>query len=138
MTDTSLSAPGVPAVKSRSLTGLAWLRLKRNRAAVVSAFLLAAITLFCVVGPWISPHRYDQQFRSFVGVPPSLEPRPAAEVLESAMQRVAGQARAATARCYFSPGVTSHAPAAASMASMPVRSVGLMTGANSGEWFDGS
>lgn len=93
MTDASLSATAVPAVKSRSLTGLAWLRLKRNRAAVVSAFLFAAITLFCVVGPWVSPHRYDQQFRSFVGVPPSLEPRPAADVLESAMQRVAGQAR---------------------------------------------
>jgi oligopeptide transport system permease protein len=80
-------------MKSRSLAALAWLRLKRNRAAVVSAFVLVAITLFCVAGPWLASHRYDQQFRSFVGVRPSLEPRPATDVLESAMQRAAAQAR---------------------------------------------
>lgn len=39
-----------------------------------------------------------------------------------------------TARAYRVPlGAVSQAPAAASMASMPMRSVGLMTGANSGE-----
>jgi hypothetical protein len=39
---------------------------------------------------------------------------------------------------YFALVTVSQALAAASIASMPVRSVGVITGANSGEWFDGS
>lgn len=89
MTEATITAP----IRSRSLTGLAWLRLKRNRAAVVSAVVFVAVALFCIVGPYVSPHRYDQQFRSFTGVPPSLAPRPAADVLEGAMRRAADQAR---------------------------------------------
>ena len=53
---------------------------------MVSTIVFSVIAVFCILGPLVSPHRYDQQFRSFVGVPPSLEPRPAVNVLEAAMQ----------------------------------------------------
>ncbi|MBX3536128.1 MAG: ABC transporter permease subunit [Chelatococcus sp.] len=94
MSDAALTPAGAPAVKpGRSLAALALLRLRRNRAAVVSFIVLVAITLFCIVGPWLSPHAYDQVYRSYVGVPPSLTPRPAQDTLEDAMRGALDRAR---------------------------------------------
>ena len=42
--------------KGSSLWVDAWHRLQRNRLAVVSFFLFIAIVLFCVIGPFFSPH----------------------------------------------------------------------------------
>jgi len=39
----------------------AWYRLRRNRLALISLFIFAAITLFCVVGPFFSPWDSEQQ-----------------------------------------------------------------------------
>ncbi|MEM7781108.1 MAG: ABC transporter permease [Pseudomonadota bacterium] len=42
--------------KGSSLWVDAWHRLQRNRLAMVSFFLFIAIVLFCVIGPFFSPH----------------------------------------------------------------------------------
>ena len=47
------------AEKGRSLWSDALLRLRRNRAAITAGFLLAAMTVLVVAGPWFSPYEYD-------------------------------------------------------------------------------
>jgi oligopeptide transport system permease protein len=47
--------------RGSSLWNDAWARLRRNRLAMVSLFLFLAITLFCVVGPWLVPHDGETQ-----------------------------------------------------------------------------
>jgi oligopeptide transport system permease protein len=39
----------------------AWRRMRRNRLALISLFIFIAITLFCVVGPVVSPWDSEQQ-----------------------------------------------------------------------------
>jgi oligopeptide transport system permease protein len=39
----------------------AWYRLRRNRLALISLFIFLAITLFCIVGPFLSPWDSQQQ-----------------------------------------------------------------------------
>ncbi len=46
-------------VEGLSLWGDAWRRLCRNRAAVVSLWVLVGIVVFSVVGPWLLPWRFD-------------------------------------------------------------------------------
>ena len=87
-------ALGRAPVKGRSLWGDAWLRLKANRAAMASLLILALITLACIVGPWLSPHGFDQVYRDYVKVPASLEPYPKAEAVEPALERALRRARA--------------------------------------------
>jgi len=87
-------ALGKAPVKGRSLWGDAWLRLKANRAAMASLLILALITLACIVGPWLSPHGFDQVYRDYVKVPASLEPYPSAEAIEPALDRALRRARA--------------------------------------------
>jgi len=52
-----------------SLWSDAWQRLRRNRLAVAGGLLLALLALACVVGPWISPHPYDQPSGPNFGAP---------------------------------------------------------------------
>ncbi len=47
------------AIKGRSLWADAWRRLLRNRAAVVSAVLLALIAIACFGARWFSPYPID-------------------------------------------------------------------------------
>ena len=47
--------------RGSSLWRDAWHRLKRNRLAMISLFVFIAITLFCIVGPFISPWNSEQQ-----------------------------------------------------------------------------
>jgi oligopeptide transport system permease protein len=56
--DRPFSAPP-DAIKGRSLWADARRRLLRNRAAVVSAIVLALITIACFAAPWISPYPID-------------------------------------------------------------------------------
>ncbi len=48
------------APKGRSLTQDAFRRLRGNKAAVVSIFVLAALVLFAFVGPYLLPWAYDK------------------------------------------------------------------------------
>ncbi len=62
-------------------------RLRRNRAALASALLLVLIALVCLAGPLVSAHGYDQVYRSFVKVPPSLQPYPREADIEENLRR---------------------------------------------------
>ncbi|MDQ0475411.1 ABC transporter permease subunit [Labrys wisconsinensis] len=81
------------ATRSRSLLQLAALRLRRNLAAMVSLVVFAAVVLICVLGPLVTPHRYDQIFQSYVMVPPSLAPYPKEATLKTVMAQAVERAR---------------------------------------------
>src|SRR5882724_1043308 len=67
-----------PIVAGRSLWRDAWLRLRGNKAAVVSAVYLVLMTLACIVGPNLTGHEFSTIYPDYVRVPPSLSsyPRP--------------------------------------------------------------
>ncbi len=79
--------------RGRSLTALAMRRLMHNRAAVVSLVVLAAVTLMCFIGPFVTPHTYGQIFDSYVRTPPSLQAYPLTDTLHTVMQSAADHAR---------------------------------------------
>lgn len=60
-------------VKGRSLWNTAWLRLKRNKAAVFSAWGLLLIVTLAIFGPALSPHSYDQVYWDQLQAPPNFE-----------------------------------------------------------------
>ncbi len=94
MTDTSLTHGLAPdEITGRSLTQLAMLRFKRNKAAMAGCVMLVLIALFSFAGPLFVPHTYDQVFASYVTVPPSLSPRPDPESLQEVAEGVAKRAR---------------------------------------------
>lgn len=51
----------------------AWRRLKKNKIAMVSMFVIIAAILFAFVGPLFRSYGYDQQLRGFENVRPCLE-----------------------------------------------------------------
>jgi oligopeptide transport system permease protein len=67
----SMSAE-LPEVEGRSLWVDAWRRLRRNRAALVSAVLLAVIALLVGFAPWLSPYAFDAVNWDLISAPPSL------------------------------------------------------------------
>ena len=68
----SIAVASSEEFKGRSLWSDAWHRLLRNRAAVVSAVLLALIALACVLVPLLSPIAYDDVFWDSVSAPPDF------------------------------------------------------------------
>jgi oligopeptide transport system permease protein len=71
-----LSTPTAAPVEEfpgRSLWSDAWRVLRRNRAAVVSAGVIAGMALLVIVGPWLSPYSYDFTDWSNLAIAPSLE-----------------------------------------------------------------
>src|SRR5688572_24706950 len=61
-------------VEGRSLWQDAWRRLIKNRAAVASMFILAAIALACLVIPYVLPWSYDAiDWDHVEAMPPNLE-----------------------------------------------------------------
>lgn len=86
---TSVDLPAEPSVShaGRSLWADAFARLRANKAAMVSFILLGIIAVVCIVGPWLSPHNYDQTYQAYVKIPPSLEPYPRDQDLEEELQR---------------------------------------------------
>ncbi len=70
-TEPLLQAAAAPA--GRSPWADARARFGRNRAAVVSAWLLAFIALACLVGPWLLPHEFDSTDWEAMKQPPSLQ-----------------------------------------------------------------
>jgi oligopeptide transport system permease protein len=63
------------ATPGRSLWAEAWLRMGSNRAALISAVLLAVIALASLAAPWISPHDFDALDFDRVAIAPDWESR---------------------------------------------------------------
>jgi oligopeptide transport system permease protein len=61
------------APKGRSLTQDAFRRLKRNKAAVVSIFIIVAIVLFAFIGPYFAPWAYDKVDWTAIRKPPDFD-----------------------------------------------------------------
>lgn len=80
-------------VRGRSLGQLAWLRFRRNRAAMAGCLMLLLIGLFSFGGPLLMTHTYDEVFPSYVGIAPSLSPRPDPKTLEDVAATAAKRAR---------------------------------------------
>ena len=78
--------PLTPAAKGRSLWTDAWNRLKANRAAMVSIWYLAFMTLICIAGPWFTPHAFTTIYQDYTRVPPSLSAYPMPDAVELAVK----------------------------------------------------
>jgi oligopeptide transport system permease protein len=61
------------AVQGRSLWDDAFARLKRNRAAMASIFLLVLLTLLAFLGPLFWPHSFDEIYRDRVAIAPTFD-----------------------------------------------------------------
>ena len=61
-------ALGLPPVRARS--GVR--RLRQNRTAVAAAAVIAALALFAIFGPWLSPYAYDALDWQHLAVAPGL------------------------------------------------------------------
>src|SRR5215212_1225170 len=59
-------------IRGRSLWQDAWLRLHMNKAAIVSMAILVILAVAIVIGPWLSPYRFDQLDWQRTWAPPSL------------------------------------------------------------------
>lgn len=57
--------------EGRSLWLEAYLRLRKNKVAMVSLCIIVVICLIGILAPWISPYPFDQQFLDQVLNPPS-------------------------------------------------------------------
>ncbi len=70
-TPTAAAAEAVHADdKGSSLYQDAWLRLRKNRLAILGAIVLAIVALACVVGPWLIPYGYEEQNLELHASPP--------------------------------------------------------------------
>ncbi len=76
----------------RSLWLDAWIRLKANRAAIVSAVWLAFIGLICLIGPSFTNHEFTTQYSSYVRVPPSFDAYPKADKLDQEIKEIVARA----------------------------------------------
>lgn len=94
MSDATIPA-AAPAegAQGRSLSSIALMRLRRNKAAMASLLVLVIVAVVCVFGPFVYPHRYDEIFPSYVGVPPSLEPYPKEDTLKAVMDNAVARGR---------------------------------------------
>ncbi len=81
------------SVQGRSLWQDAWLRLRKNKAAVTSAVVLVILALAGIFGPMISPHPYEKIYPQFVRVAPSLEAYPRADTIMPGLDRELARAR---------------------------------------------
>ena len=87
------SALSIDAPKGRSLWVDAIARLRANTAATASIFMLLVIAIACIVGPWLSPHAYDEVYQSYVKTRPSLTPYPSEAQVEADLNRALRRAR---------------------------------------------
>lgn len=84
---------GNGTVAGRSLWQDAWIRLRRNRAAVASAVVLIVLTLVGIFGPMVSPHPYEKIYPQFVRVSPSFEAYPRADTILPGLEQEMARAR---------------------------------------------
>ncbi|MEM6763085.1 MAG: ABC transporter permease, partial [Pseudomonadota bacterium] len=80
-------------MKGRSLWATAWLRLRRNRAAMVSLCVLGIYVVLGAFGPMLWPHNYATVYPNYVRVPASLEPYPREEAIVPGAERALRRAR---------------------------------------------
>jgi oligopeptide transport system permease protein len=80
-------------VRGNSLWSSAWVRLKAHRASMVSLWYLMAMTVACIIGPWLLPHSYSTLFTDFTRQPPSLSAYPNERTLEPAIVDALRKAR---------------------------------------------
>lgn len=96
MSNTTLEQAAIPQehpAAGRSLGQDAWLRLRRNRAAVASAIVLLLLALAGIVGPWIHAHPYDRIYPQYVRAPASLEAYPKEDAIVPAFESALARAR---------------------------------------------
>ena len=93
MTDTTLAPSPAPVAAGRSLGQDAWIRLRRNRAAVASAVVLFLLAFAGIVGPWLHAHPYDRIYPQYVRAPASLEAYPREDEIVPAYERAVARAR---------------------------------------------
>lgn len=118
MTDQIAATRDYRAVAGRSLGQDAWIRLKRNRAAVASAIVLLLIAMAGIVGPWIHTHPYDRIYPQYVRAPASLEAYPKEEAIIPAFESVLARARVSIGHIDVS-GSTARAPVSSTSALDP-------------------
>ena len=61
----------IEAEDGASLWHDAWLRLKKNRAAVTGGMVLAVMVVLAILTPWIAPYGYEAQNLDLGATPPS-------------------------------------------------------------------
>lgn len=83
----------MPETKSRSLWKTAYLRLRRNKAAMVSLVVLVVYILAGVFGPMITPHHYAEVYPEYVKTPASIEPYPREDRIIPAAEAALKRAR---------------------------------------------
>ena len=91
MTDTSIL--NSPEIKGRSLFDTAMLRLKKNRAAMVSLWVVIGMAFLAIFGPMLSPHPYSEVYNNFVGSKPSMSAYPKQDQILPITERALSRAR---------------------------------------------
>lgn len=92
-TPDEMSVAPASTAPGRSLWQDAWIRLRRNRAALASAVVLIVLALAGILGPIFGPHPHDRVYTQFVRVPASLEAYPRAETILPGFSREMARAR---------------------------------------------
>ena len=64
------AANSVSTEKGASLYRDAWLRLRKNKLAVLGAIFVALVAVACVCGPWLSHYGYEEQKLDLRASPP--------------------------------------------------------------------
>ena len=57
--------------RGSSLWHDAWLRLRKNKLAVFGMIVLVVVSIACVIGPWLSPYGYEEQYLDLGAVGPN-------------------------------------------------------------------
>ena len=84
---------GTDALVGRSPWADAMARLVRNRAAVASMAILAAMALLAIIGPAVTGHDFDAVYRGYVKVGPSIEPHPKLDAVQENAEAALRRAR---------------------------------------------
>jgi len=86
-----------PVMTAQTTSRTRWqdasLRLRRNKAAMVSLVVLILLSLISIFGPLLSPHPYSRIYTQFVRVSPSLEAYPRQENIIAGLDRELARAR---------------------------------------------
>lgn len=82
-------------------------RFARDRGTMAGLAALLAIALLCAIGPLIAPHSYDQVFRDYVKISPSLSSHPTPKEQRRIVDRIASRLGAAATTVGSVP-VTAH------------------------------
>ncbi|HKF70620.1 MAG TPA: ABC transporter permease subunit [Stellaceae bacterium] len=72
MTELVHGSPALEEIAGRSLWQDALARLKRNRAALASIFVLGFIALLAILAPYLSPHAFDEVYWDAIRAPPDF------------------------------------------------------------------